>query len=202
VRHKKLTTAIFAPKMDFENQLPIYENGTFVKLWINDKLVSEITPTASSYYTPRHLRCSPAFDHLADWYGISPMAPISLPPLTSKIVVSKKEYSCRLKIMFISWNVAPCLIATVHACLSWHAAMEILAGDLTVKSTFRLTYVASFIINNILAEAVFVSENNLFFCRLFAQRELYNADMAVLGCMEPQVASGHPAYRLNICGNG
>ena len=94
------------------------------------------------------------------------MEPIPFPLLTSELVASKKEYSRRQKMMFITWNVVPYLIATAHAGLSWHAAMEILAGDVTVKSAFRLTYVASFIINNNLAEAVFVSENSLFSCRL------------------------------------
>ena len=98
------------------------------------------------------------------------MEPIPFPLLTSEFVASKKEYSRRQKIMFITWNVAPYLIATVHAGLSWAAAMEILAGNLTVGSTFRLTYVAAFIINNILAEAVFVSENSLFSCHRYAQR--------------------------------
>ena len=74
--------------------------------------------------------------------------------------------------MFITCNVASYLIATVYACLSWPAAMEILAGDLTVGFTFRLTYVAAFINNNYLAEAVFVSDNSFFSCRLQTQRQL------------------------------
>lgn len=76
--------------------------------------------------------------------------------LTIWLIVSKKEYDRRQKITFITWNMVPYLVATVHPGLSWHAAMEMFTGNVTVKPAFRLTYVACFIINNNLAEAVFI----------------------------------------------
>jgi hypothetical protein len=59
----------------------------------------------------------------------------------------------------------------------WEVAeTKISAGPSRVTGPAELNemvqYVTSFIINNNLAEAVFVSENSLSFCRLFAQTEL------------------------------
>ena len=49
-------------------------------------------------------------------------------------------------------------------------------------SRFPMTYNVFFVINNILAEAVFVSNNN--FLPVLAH---YRSDIEVLGCMGPQV---------------
>ena len=51
--------------------------------------------------------------------------------------------------------------------------------------TRTVAYNVFFVINNILAEAVFVSNNN--FLPVLAH---YRSDMEVLGCMGPQVGGG------------
>ena len=81
--------------------------------------------------------------------------------------------------------MAPYLVASGHAALAWAVSLKIM--------TRTVAYNVFFVINNILAEAVFVTSNN--FLPVLAH---YRPDMEVLGCMGPQVGGGGFARYLYI----
>lgn len=78
--------------------------------------------------------------------------------LTVWLIVSKREYSRQKKIILISCNMAPYLVASGHAALAWAVSLKIMAGTVAMSrdSWFPMTYNVFFVVNNILAEAVFL----------------------------------------------